>query len=387
MHKAKIISFILSLFVLSAHAQSVLLKPDYLNYDIDSTTKNKILTSLDTLFAQIKRNKIHPSLIDKDNAWLTTRMVEYLSGKELNKKLNITDFYKKELINLYPISSSEYWITVAYVGCDVDKPPVIRLIVNLVAKQSENQIVFSTPLRYLTKSWKTEIIGNITYYTKDRINRERANMFDKRNTKFATIFGSKPEKLNFYLCTNFQEILQLQGNEYVMNLNGMINDGYGVFNNTIFGVMGNEDFSHDLFHHYTEKFRGDVKINLPVEEGIAYSWGNAFYANKSGEMIGQKELVEELRKYLTGNPKTNMLDLYHNNPKIFKNYPPKVTVKSTICSLLSDEVERVKGMEGIKALIKCGPGDDNFFKKLNEIVSIDQTNFDKEVRRLIREYR
>ena len=182
-------------------------------------------------------------------------------------------------------------------------------------------------------------------------------------------------------------VLQLQGFEYVLSSNGLTNDGYGVFNNTIFAVMGNEDFSHDLLHHYTEKFRGEIKINLPVEEGIAYSWGNAFYAKANGDMIEQKELVQELKDYLKGNPKTNMLDLYSNNPRIFKNYPARVSVRSTISSLLADEVERVKGMEGIKALIKCGPGDDNFFKSLNDLVSIDKTNFDKEVRRLISQFK
>ncbi len=67
--------------------------------------------------------------------------------------------------------------------------------------------------------------------------------------------------------------------------------------------------------------------------------------------------------------------------------PPEISVKSTISSLLCEEVERKKGLFGIKSLIKCRRGDDHFFNTLNDLISINQTNFDTEVMKLINKYK
>jgi hypothetical protein len=189
------------------------------------------------------------------------------------------------------------------------------------------------------------------------------------------------------MCYNYQEILQLLGYEYELESNGKTRDGYGVDGNTIFSVMNNEDFSHDVFHYYTGKFRQQIPANGIVEEGIAYSWGNAYYTNKNnGEMIEQKELVQILKKYLQDNPSVNLLDLFNKNTKIFNNLANEISVKSTISSLICDEVERKKGIDGVRVLIKCGRGSDSFFKAIDDLISLNKTNFDTELRRLIAQF-
>jgi hypothetical protein len=58
-------------------------------------------------------------------------------------------------------------------------------------------------------------------------------------------------------------------------------------------------------------------------------------------------------------------------------------VKSVISGVICDEVERKKGIEGIKQLIDCGYGDENFFKCIDELVQINRDNFSKKVTALI----
>ena len=59
--------FLIFLTLGKLNVQSLISKPTYLKFEMDSLTKSKILTSLDTLFLQIKRLKIEESLINNDN--------------------------------------------------------------------------------------------------------------------------------------------------------------------------------------------------------------------------------------------------------------------------------------------------------------------------------
>lgn len=92
-----------------------------------------------------------------------------------------------------------------------------------------------------------------TMARKITINLRRAAAFDKKNTLIAGKLGLPAEQLHFYLCSNYQEALRLMGYTYDLSAAGKTRDGYGVEANTIFATMGNEDFSHDLFHFYAEK--------------------------------------------------------------------------------------------------------------------------------------
>jgi hypothetical protein len=370
-----------------AYSQTNIYKPAYLNCEIDSPQKIKIYASLDTLFSQIAKGKISETIISKENSALSISILQSLAGIEKSNTDSIADFYKKQLINIYPVTTNEFWISLALIGSKNNEPPVLKSIINVVATNAINNITFSIPLNYLTQTWRTQIVGNITYHFRDAINFKRAEIFNDKNTKIAKALGLQPEKLNFYLCGNYQEILQMLGLEYDSESNGETRDGYGVDSKTIFSIMGNEDFSHDIFHYYSAKIRGDIKRNKTVEEGFAYTWGNAYYTNNNGEMIVQKELVHDLKNYLKANPKISLLDLFNKDSKIFSDLPPEISVKSTIAGLLCEQVESKKGKDGIIALIKCEKGDDNFFKTLNDLISINQTNFDTEVTELLVNYK
>ncbi|MFM7850968.1 MAG: hypothetical protein ACKO96_03420 [Flammeovirgaceae bacterium] len=386
--RTKALLLIFSLLTIGTiNAQSPVLKPAYLNCRVDDSTRDKIFTSLDTLFNQVKNRKLDPALIHNENRALSISTIISFAGIEENKEDGISDYYKKQLINLYPISANEYWISLAFIGHKNSEAPVLKTIINVIATDVNNNIVFSIPTKYLTKTWKSKVVGNVTYFYRDNINIKRATSFNTKNTETANKLGLKPEKLDFYMCNNYQEVMQILGYEYDADANGRTRDGYGVVSNTIFSIMNNEDFSHDIFHFYSAKIRGDIRRNSTTEEGIAYSWGNAYYTNVDGEMIEQKELIRHLKTYLKENPKASLLELFNNSPKIFNHLAPEISVKSTVSSLLCDEVNKKKGIEGIKRLIKCGRGDDNFFKTVDNLIAINQTNFDTEVMKLVEQYK
>lgn len=378
-----VLLLILLLFQVSLiNAQSPVLKPATLRVDMDSATKAKLYSSLDTLFLKIKNNV--PLLIGSESS--EVNFLKSLSRIQDTKSYS-PDFYKVQLINLYPISKTEYWITIAFTGCEKGDMPVLRAVLNLIATIDNGIPSFLLPTKYLTQTWKSKIIGNITYHFKDKLNMARAKEFDRRNTMIATKLKLKPEKLQFYMCYNYQEALQLLGFGYDADSNGKTREGYGVDNNTIFSVMDNEDFSHDLFHYYSDKVRGDIEANWIVEEGMAYYWGNAYYTKSNGEMINQKELVQALKEYIKMNPTTSLLKLFRTNPKIFNHLAAEISAKSTISSLICYEVERLRGVDGLGQLIKCGKGETNYFKTLSNLININETNFDSFVMKVISQYK
>lgn len=375
--------FLLLLLIVNKTFGQAIYKPPYLNYPMDSSVKTAVLVALDTLFSQLKNDKLDTLLLGKGRGDFNA--LKSFKGIEDNKKDITLNFYKKQLINIYPISDNQYWLSLAFIGVKPNEPPVLRAIINLIATNNASQISLSTPLSILTKNWQSKQVGNVTYYFRDKINLARAIKFNEKNTVIATKLGLVPEKLKFYMCNNYQDVSQLLGFEYDLENNGVTREGYGVDNNTIFSIMNNEDFSHDVFHYYSDKFR-QMKGNRTVEEGIAYSWGNAYYPTEKGEMIEQSDLVKSLKLYLKENPTASLFQLFSKDTKIFNNIASEISVKSTIASLLCDEVERQKGIEGIKTMIKCGRGDDNFFKALESLISVNASNFDQTVLKLIANY-
>jgi hypothetical protein len=360
-------------------AQSKISIPKYLKTEIKDSIKVEILNSLDSLFAGIDSGNINAELVDREN--FDFNMSFFKSFKGLENNDTIKNFYKRQLINFYPVSASEYLLSIAYAGSQ-EQEPVIGSIYNIIARNDNNKIIFSNPIKYLTKTWKTMVVGDITYYYRDTINLKRATEFNEKNRTMAVKLGLMPIKFNFYMCRDFQEIFHIIGCEYDLQNNGTANSGYIVDPNNLFSIMNNEDFSHDVFHIYAAEIRKQ-KRNRAAEEGIAYSWGNAYYADNNGEIANQKELVSALQKYLREKPKTDLLDLFENNPKIFNYGSDKISVKWVISGVICDEVEREKGLVGIKQLIDCGYGDENFFKCVDKLIQINRGNFNKKMMVLI----
>lgn len=366
-------------------AQNQFHKPFYLNIEVDSISQNKIFYNLDVLFSQIAQGEIADSLINNNNKDYNKAI---LSGyRSLGTNKDDKEFYKKQIINFYPISKNEYWISVAYIGTHESEPPILRSIISVITTIENEKINFSIPLYYLTKDWKKKKIGNITYHYRNELNEKRAVEFDYKNTEISDKLGIETEQFDFYMTENYQEVSKLLGHDFDAQKNGRTNLGMGASHNMIFAIMNNEDFSHDILHFYTYRLRKGKSMNFTAEEGIGYVWGNAYYVDSEREMISQKQLVIQLLDYLKQNPKTSVLELFKENKHVFNDIPKIISVKSTISGVICDYIERTKGIESIKELILCGAGDENFFKKIEELAGINQSNFDKKVLKLINDYK
>ena len=360
------------------YAQSPLVNSTVFRTNVPKETQLKLQQALDTLIYHIHHNLSVASEVDSAGIELNKTMFGTIKGIGIYGNKKNDSLYSPQLIDLHAIGAGKYFISVAYVGSNT-----LKAIINLVATIHPDGIRFSVPLFYLTRNWQVKKVGRITYHYADYIDMKRAVLFNKKNTRIAEKLGLPPGNFDFYLVDNYFETLKLLGYSYDSETAGLENEGFGPVNGYIFSINHNEDFSHDLFHDYAEKVRTHSRNNA-AEEGIAYSWGNPYYTDEHGEMISRDRLVKVLREYLLKNPDTNLLDLFNKNPPIL---PSKTKVRSLLASLISDEVERRKGVAGIKLLIDCGRGDDSYFKVTDQLVDINASNFNMMVKLLLEKYK
>ncbi|QSS97588.1 hypothetical protein [Psychroflexus sp. ALD_RP9] len=381
-----IIIFVLTLVFNSSIAQEAINVPQYLNLPLDSTSEQKFRKSLNDLFSDLYTGNINKALITPKRFNLTVSQLQVLINYEARKTDSAKELQDKFLINCYPVSSKDYIVKISYINQNQESQPIPVFAITLIATETNNNFTFSIPLDYLTRYWKTKIFGDITYHFRTEINEHLAKTFNHKNTEIAKKLGLKPQKFNFYLTDNYQEILGLLGFTYSLTSNGKYRDGYGVNANTIFAVMNNEDFSHDIFHYYSGQINKPKNRNWIAEEGIAYLWGNAYYTDTKGDMITQQQLVEELKKYLANNPDTSLFSLFKNDTKIFSHLAPEISVRSTISGIIANHIEQEKGTDGILKLINAGSKDrfNNYLKTTNQLIGLNEDNFDQKVRSFIK---
>nr|BFF40758.1 hypothetical protein BACY1_25630 [Tenacibaculum mesophilum] len=90
----------------------------------------------------------------------------------------------KKLINIYPLSDkNKYFISISYNYQKPNSETILLYIVNLIATKDNDKFTFSIPLDYLTRYWKTQTFGNITYHFRNFINTDRAKIFNKKTLK------------------------------------------------------------------------------------------------------------------------------------------------------------------------------------------------------------
>ncbi|MEM1328768.1 MAG: hypothetical protein AAGI23_22620 [Bacteroidota bacterium] len=377
-----------SLFIGQSQAQQAVIRSPFVKMDTTNTIHQQISETLDSLFTQISTGKLDEQYISSDHRQMTYSLLKSLQRYEVKKDSVASALNDKQLIQLYPINDDQYSLSVTYMRPRKETDATLLYILHLMATKEQGVIRFGVPLDYLTRHWATTKIGKTTYYHRNKLNTKRAQIFNQKNEDIATRFGLEAEAFDFYLCDDYQEILKLRGIQYSATLNGRYRDGYGVVDSKIFAIMNNEDFSHDLFHYYSGKINERANRNWITEEGLAYSWGNAYYTDPNGEMITHPRLVEELKAYLTDNQEASLWQLFEANTKIFNHLAPEISVRSTISGIIANEVERQKGMKGIQQLINSGRKDrvNSYMKAVEDLLGINRDNFDERVSYLLDKY-
>lgn len=333
---------------------------------ITASAQPAFSNALDTLFSAIKSGQIPDRLLTgKDTSLTRSILLDYGPIAAMHH----------EIINQYPVEKDLYRLLIA---CDT-----LHDLLTVDARLDHDQIRFTLPLWHDTRYWREARIGTIHYYYDHDFDPKAGAAFDAFNRELARKLGLKPQHLDFYLTDNYQQIRQLLGHTYDRSAAGKYRDGSYADERTMFAIMHNEDFSHDLVHFYISKVRTNPR-NAYAEEGLAYYWGNAYYTDSAGQMITYPRIRADLRAYFLDHPQADPVSLFRQNMRGLFKAAPEISIRAAMAAVLMEAIEKEHGLPGILQLMNCGPGEQNYFSALDKLTGVNAANFNERLRYCLR---
>lgn len=279
-------------------------------------------------------------------------------------------------------------VQLTYAGV-LDGKPVVRAIVELVARAHEDGFTFASPLARDTAGWHEEPHGAQTLCFAEAPDADRARRFFATIAEFDERLGQRAPPGRFYVAHDFGEAARLVGLVYHASYAGRRTGalaGHGkatyVFVDGCYLSPAAADFDpHDLWHDRLHLVEPAASINRPVDEGCAYRYGGSWG-------FTWPEILTKFRAYANAHPDADWLALYDAN----FNFDPRgrfpLHVDYAINALLIERLERDRGFAPVRELLTCGPrepGNANYFARLEKVTGITRATFATKVAELLRE--
>ncbi|MBD1363463.1 hypothetical protein IDJ77_06545 [Mucilaginibacter sp. ZT4R22] len=384
----KLSAFITCLFLVAAVSGSRaqdggVIIPKNINLPQDTVSK-QIVIALNGFLSQKEKPNKDNSFVLKDELLETSALLDEMKGIEQNVTLKVADFYRPYLTNVVKQGENRYAVQFSYIGVAGDTP-LMRASFKLLAKQVNGRFYFYSPLRQNTSSWKVKSHGAVSFHYRDTLSfadaKEFIRMVALYNKKLNT---NKP--IILYYCTDFLEVQQLLGIEYMADNAGLVSNQLGADeNNTDLIINGwstvkNRFDPHDLFHDRLRTVMSSAIINRPVDEGCAYLYGGSW--GKSWP-----EVSAMFNVYVKDNPGADWLQLYLDGKNYYNDGGKIFKISYMINALIVQKLEKEKGFAAVIELLSCGKkeaGDANYFKALEKLTGINKANFNTEVSKLIK---
>ncbi|WCO01044.1 S8/S53 family peptidase [Psychroserpens ponticola] len=288
--------------------------------------------------------------------------------------------YKPFLLDVSLIGKKQYAIQISYLRIKKETP-IIRANIELIAHKIEDKYVFSSPLVYHTKNWKSSTIKNYTIHYQDTVNLRKAVEFQKLTAFYDQKLNIEPKEIHIYLFEDDLVTQKYFGLPYKLDYNGrgttiswsveLEKQGIHVLNSSNF----TEFDPHDLWHNRLRHVISRRKVNHAVDEGIATLYGGSWG-------LDWQDLFTEFQKQIQFNKHTDWLDLRtqktnfitdgHKNPTDFM-----------VNALFVKKIENEKGFSAVWELLNAKE-EDNYFKTLKKLTGITKNNYNKEVWNLVK---
>jgi hypothetical protein len=280
----------------------------------------------------------------------------------------------------------ELQIQLTYAGV-LDGKPLVRAIVELIARENEHGFTFASPLARRTAGWSSEPHGAQTLHFASRPDAERVRRFFTAIEQFDSRLGDQAPRGDFYCTSDYAEAMHLTGLVYLSDcvgrktgaLAGRCADEY-VFVDACYLSPATKVFDlHDLWHNRQRLVLPPEVIYRPIDEGAAY-----LYAGSWG--LSWQEILTKFRAYAAAHPDADWLALYEASA----NFDPRARfplhVDYAINALWIEQIEREHGFGPVRELLTCGPkvvGNANYFDKLEQVAGVTREAFGARVRQLL----
>lgn len=349
---------------------------------------NLELVEKDSLKSLVIEKSLNGFLTEALNRAYSHKYVDTLHLKKYNfffQKLagigNDTErmkYNQPNILKSYSPDGIEFRITVAFSGIK-DNIPFIYQVTELIAVPYQDHYRFYCPFEENTKGFKREKIKSVTYYYSTSLDKTKANKFADFKDELSELTKTPKSNLDYYCFQNLDELLKSYGflysarqcnflcydlgftdNEGKIYLTGTNNENYS------FGYIG--DY---LYYNLPNK----EKIYWPFVQGIS-----TYYGGYGLSYDSMDELKQQFRVELQENPDFNFLDEFKKGRKSSVNRHFSYYVMS---AFLCEEVMSKKGFDAVLKLAYSGQQGELFFKHLEEVIGVDESNFHNTIHKLI----
>lgn len=377
MRKKTIYTLLGILFSVTCYSQVIV--PKYVKLPADST---RLIGSLNGFLGQLALPDKDNTFVLKENLLTVAALMDEMKGMT-DAGTTKKGFYKCYLTNVTELDSTGYIIQLSYLGTD-GPTPVLKASFKLIAQKQADGYNFNSVLKRNTLTWPVKKVGSFIIYR----NTSGKVPFLDRYVKKAMEFDKKLHAQNYvteiYYCDNFNDALALYGVEYKQDYNSLAHIHISTFeggNNLHFiGALPNEEYAfdlHDLWHNRLHHVVSTDVINKFMDEATAYLYGGSW-------QISWADIFKQFKTFMGTDH--DWLKAFTDNKNFGPNQQYHLYVAYVIDALIAEKIEKEKGFPAVLQLITSGkrePDNIKFFKALDKITGINQSNFNVEVEKLV----
>ncbi|WP_422359662.1 hypothetical protein [Reichenbachiella sp.] len=333
---------------------------------------------------------------NEENPWVlesqrieTHILLDEFKGIEKSEAFSNDHFYKPYLQNVLKLKEGQYLIQLSYIGTK-DNESHLRASFELIAHQEESSFLFSSPLLWYTRHWKSTETNNNIFHYGHTINEENVEIFARLAAEFDEKLEVKDKTTEFYCTTNLTEVLQLMGVTYRLDYNGI---SQANFSSTLADrkliILGNDNAAfnyldeHDLWHDRLSLKISRRKVNKPIDEACAYLYGGSWG-------LSWDEIFDQFYEKVASNKKTDWTTLKEEPLNFGDSRATHLMADYVVNALIVQQIENEKGFDGVWEFLNCGPYEKenaNYYTTLEKLTGIKEKNYNKAVWKLIEKQR
>jgi hypothetical protein len=336
-------------------------------YGLDSTIASQLKKDLEVFLDDVKNNPFQSRVIEKSFIEQDPDAFVFFSTVDADGT------YQPLLMQVTPLSASTFIVKLAHTRTD-ESNTTIHSIYNLLAEKREKGFVFFSPSLYYTAAMQTYRSGSITYKYTGSIDKTACKKMDLINQRIATLFQQPVKEVTYYKFKNAVALFNHLGFDYLPNMHldstgGIIKYEAG----QVLAANNSEIYEHEFVHLYTRGLNNG-QVNHYADEGVATLIGGSggiMYA------AGIKKIYDRIiEKNIT-----NIYEGFVADFQIDKKVSVKYFLSALICKLIRDR----KGMTGLAEVLKAGNTVDDFFSKTNELLQLNEQNFNVRIMELLQQ--
>ena len=377
MIKALSVIFLTSLFTNGLFAQVFVEKNLGLELaERDSLTSAKIEKALNGFLTEAQEKNYTDKYVD------TTHLLKYefffnkLAGIGKDSK----EYNKPLVLKSYRVDNGNYRLTIGFTG-ERDGQPFIYQMTELKAVPYKDHYRFYCPFEDNTKHFKSKSIDNVTYHYSYDLNEMKAQKFVNFTQELAKLTNAPIPQLNYYSFNSLDELLKSYGFLYSARQCNFLCYDLGFTDNE-----GNTYITGTDNENYVFGFIGDyLYYNLPNRDKIYWPFVQGLSTYYGGYGLSYDDMVtlkDQFREKLRLNPDINFLDEFKKGRKSSVNRHFSYYVMS---AFIFEEVLHKKGFNEALKLVYSENDGSRFFENLEQVLGVNEKNFQKRILKMIGE--